>query len=434
MRKVPTLPSYCYVVGLARSGLRTAKWLQQHSRLLAAWDDNKEQRTKAIELGIPVISPEHAFSDKTLKPNALILSPGIPHTHNKIHKSAHLARLNNCEIIGDIELFYRAYPSSKIIGITGTNGKSTTTALMAHTFNYCGVKALIAGNFGIPCFDLCAQTDPKTTDAWFIFELSSYQLELTPSLIPKIMILLNITPDHLDRYSSFSSYAAAKLDIFKRLKPTEFALIGTNTDFTKKLSLCPPVHGFTIKDLPFSLDTCSHLTGIHNKENATAVYLTCSYLGFEKNHILKAFELFPGLAHRQELVTKTKKFKVINDSKATSFEAASKATSSFSHIHWIVGGLSKDDSILQCKASFPAIDHIYFFGKDGKKLQHNLNKACDSSLFKTLEEATLKALEAVKNAPYQSTILLSPGCASFDQFKNFEYRGDFFKNLIHSLQ
>lgn len=427
------LPLSCYVFGLGISGISTAKWLQKKNQLLGAWDDNIEKRKIAAEKGILLIDPKDAFSKKTPNPTTLILSPGIPHTYPKPHSIVSLARENNCEIISDIELFYRTFPTAQIIGITGTNGKSTTTALMKETLDSCGVKSFIGGNFGIPCFDLPEKKDFLEKNSWIIFELSSFQIELSPSLKPKIFILLNITPDHLDRYASFSQYADVKWQLFKNLSPDSFSLVGPKLDARPSFSLPSSTYNFTEKDLPFSLKDCAALEGIHNKENATAVYLTCKHLKVPKDKIHQAFKTFTGLPHRQEKILNTPNITVINDSKATTFSATLQAIAHYKNIHWLVGGITKNDNILDCAHAFKNINHIYFFGKDAGYLKKSLESLCPSSLFETLEEATLSALNAIKKEKGHATLLLSPGCASFDQFKNFEHRGDFFKNLIHSL-
>jgi len=430
-----SLPSFCYVVGLGVSGLSTAKWLKKNNLLLGVWDDSLQKRQEAKNFGLPLLTPNKAFSHHhNQKPDAVILSPGIPHAYPKPHKIANLAKSNNCEIIGDIELFFRAYPKAKIIGITGTNGKSTVTALLHKTLDYCDVSSFIGGNFGTPCFDLPEIKKFNPEKSWLIFELSSFQIELSPSLKPQIMILLNIAPDHLDRYASFSNYASVKWEVFKRLRPNSFSLIGPSTAYTPTFPLLSNTIHFTEKMLPFPLKDCPSLQGKHNKENATAVYLTAAHLKLPKDKIFQAFKTFTGLPHRQEKIISSENIKIINDSKATSFSAAAQAISNHSNIHWLVGGIAKNDDILQCSPYFDNLNHIYFFGRDGEFLKTTLKNKCRASVFNTLEDATLSAIKNMKKEPLPSTLLLSPGCASFDQFRNFEHRGDFFKNLIHSLQ
>lgn len=435
------------IVGLGRSGLSVALWLKSRGIPFVVWDDGEAQRKIANEKGLGVQNPlEKDFPWSALK--AIILSPGIPHNFPQPHPIIQRAKTLKerfdapLEIISDVEFFIRAYPKARYIAITGTNGKSTTAALIGHLLKVAGIETAVGANFGIPVFEL-----PILSEAGiYVFEVSSYQLETTPSFSPLISVLLNITPDHLDRHGGWEGYKDAKKLIFKNLDNLKAAIIGIDTEASREiyeelkseasLNLVP----ISVKDERTSQKLLSPtiLKGRHNAQNIAASVAVLEALGVRHSCILEGLRTFPGLVHRQEFVTTWKGITFINDSKGTNVEATAKALGEFEDIYWILGGQAKGDNLLDLEPYFSKIKHVFLIGESMNMFEHVLKGylPCVRSgiLEKAVEQAFCYAQDDLASRSVKNpTILLSPACASWDQFKNFEERGDKFKEYVKKL-
>ena len=441
------------VMGLGRSGLRTAQALQRAGGVVHAWDDSAAGR-KAAEVADITLVPlaEQSWADTV----ALILSPGIPHTHPAPHPVAAAARSQGVEIIGDIELLKRAMPNARYIGITGTNGKSTTTTLIGHILAIAGAPVQIGGNLGRPALDL----DPLGGGGTYVLELSSFQLELTPSGGFDIAVLLNITPDHLERHGGMAGYIAAKLLIFESCNGTmivsvddpECAAICAGLRDTSTATVIPisgttPVsggvyveNGSLINDIKGDRETLlpissvATLPGDHNAQNAAAAYAAAWAAGVAQDDILTGLQSYPGLAHRHQLVARIDGIIYVNDSKATTPEAASRALSCYDNIYWIAGGRAKRGS-LGCLTPFlPRIRHAFLIGEAAEPFADALGETIDARISGTLDAATRDAHALVQQeTPAGAVVLLSPACASYDQYPNFEERGHDFERCVRAL-
>lgn len=433
------------VFGLGLSGLSTVKALIKAGAIVYAWDDNTDQQNIARDLGAEIYDLTKTLDDSF---DSLILSPGIPLTNPVPHAIVQKAQSVNVPIIGDIELLHHAKHGLKTIGVTGTNGKSTTTALMAHVLNQCGVKALAAGNIGTPVLGL----DISDIDV-LVIELSSYQLDLCHDYTPDISILLNITPDHLDRHGDMAGYIKAKARI---LNGAGLAVIGIDTNPTHDLyhkalhkgerqlvgvsiagkSDIYVKNGFLFKGEKQIADLKSFetLKGAHNHQNIACVFAAADYMGLNSDNIMNAIKTYGGLPHRQYKVAEINKVLYINDSKATNAEAASKALSSYDEIYWIAGGLPKEGGLNGLEPYLPKVKKAYLIGKAADDFKVWLDARNVSNVIsKTLEIATQQAHLDAQNSGGKATVLLAPACASWDQFKSFEARGDAFMQFIHEI-
>jgi UDP-N-acetylmuramoylalanine--D-glutamate ligase len=439
------------VFGLGISGLSTAKALIDGGIEVHAWDDKKENCQKAKELGAVITD----LTQESLEPFAfLLLAPGVPYTFEP-HKVVLNAQKYDTEIIGDLELLHRCRHGLKTIGITGTNGKSTTTALMVHVLNECGLKAVMGGNIGKPVFDL----DLSDKDTILVLEISSYQMDLCPTFRPDISILLNITSDHLDRHGSMKNYVEAKARI---LEGTGVAFIGVDDDFTQELFNRAFFNGER-KVYPFSvttkitegyyaannilyrnrggedieigaLDNLETLKGNHNQQNILSVYAVAKTLDINDSAIFKALKTFPGLPHRQYLVTKENNVAYVNDSKATNAEAAAKALASYDNIFWIAGGRPKKGGLEGLEIFKDKVRKAYLIGEAAKEFSVWLKKnGFEYEICKTLDKAVTKARKDAEKAEGEAVVLLSPACASWDQYTSFEKRGEAFEQKIFDL-
>ncbi|MBT4879950.1 MAG: UDP-N-acetylmuramoyl-L-alanine--D-glutamate ligase [Alphaproteobacteria bacterium] len=430
---IPPLPKSVVLLGLGRSGIASALWLLERGINVIAWDNNQETREKAASRGIP-LKDLMEFSWETEKIDALVLSPGIPHTFPKPHPVAQKAKDLQIPIIGDMELFVRGNPKAHLICITGTNGKSTTTSLIGHMLQEAKIPCRIGGNIGICVLDLA----PIPEDGFYVIECSSFQLELTPSLHPEIALLLNITPDHLDRHHNLQGYVAAKKLIFNHVKNT--AIIGSDDtetatilkDLQSRKSL--NVIANVIPDQILNFSSYPALQGSHNKQNAAAAYHVAKTLGIDQKIVEKAFQSFPGLPHRQEVICVHDGIRYVNDSKATSVVAASQALATYKNILWIAGGRGKEESLNTLSPYFPNILHAYLIGEATDSFAKDLEGKIPFTKVQTLDKALLEAHStALSSGTKNPTILLSPACTAFDQFKDFEARGDAFKRQVHEL-
>jgi UDP-N-acetylmuramoylalanine--D-glutamate ligase len=443
------------VMGLARSGLIAAQALQKGGARVLAWDDAAGKRTAAAAKGVPLVDLAQAdFS--TVR--ALVLSPGIPHTHPAPHEVAARARAAGTPIIGDIELLGRSCQLAQYVGVTGTNGKSTTTALIGHILDAAGCSAAVGGNIGTPALAL----PMLGFDEVYVLEMSSYQLELTETLVFDVAVLLNLTPDHLDRHGGMEGYIAAKRRIFRGQKRPQTAVIGVDDAPSRVLALAlaasgaqriVPISaeargargvyvedGTLIDDLGgmavrvLDLAQATRLPGKHNWQNAAAAYAAARCLHIDVSAVVDAILSFKGLAHRQELVATINGVAYVNDSKATNAEAAAKALQCYDRIYWIAGGVAKAGGIAALAPLFPRIRHAFLIGRAATEFAATLDGEVPVSLLGTLTEAVWAAHAAAQASAEPDTIvLLSPACASFDQFANFEERGDAFRRLVEML-
>jgi UDP-N-acetylmuramoylalanine--D-glutamate ligase len=388
------------VYGLARSGLATASALLASGAKVTAWDARDEARVNA-----PARSDIADLDDADLSQfDSLVVTPGLPLNR---HPIAQRARDAGVEIIGDIELFARAQPElppHKVVGITGTNGKSTTTALVHHILKTAGVPTTMGGNIGLP---ILAQ-DPLPRGGVYVLELSSYQIDLTQSLDCDIAVLLNITPDHLDRYESFEAYAASK----HRLLDMSRGAIVRGRDV-----------GLDQSDWPA-------LQGPHNAQNAAAAIETCELLGVGEGEIAEGLRTYPGLPHRMERIREQDGVLFVNDSKATNPTATAPALAAFPSIRWILGGQAKTDNLDECAPHFGHVRSAYTIGEAAELFEKLLSPHIPVKNCGKLDAAVR---QAAADAKAGDTVLLSPACASFDQFRDFEDRGDQFRRLAEGL-
>ncbi|MBV8523216.1 MAG: UDP-N-acetylmuramoyl-L-alanine--D-glutamate ligase [Acetobacteraceae bacterium] len=424
------------VVGLGRSGLAASRALIALGAKVDAWDDREEVRTAAGDL--PMRDP--LGSD--FEYDALVLSPGIPHLLPRPHPAAVRARADGVPILSDAELLFQAVRLSgsraRFIGITGTNGKSTTTALLAHILASAGIRVEAGGNLGPTALALPILPG----DAAYVIEMSSYMLERLVGLHFAVAAMLNISPDHLDRHGDMQGYIAAKRAIFERC---DCAVAGVDDEPSRAIasdvgavtiSGCQPAdvwcHGRVLRDDAgpiLDLEQATALPGIHNAQNAAAAYAMARALGIARNEIARAIPSFPGLPHRQQRVARIRGVLFINDSKATNADAAARALGCYERIAWIAGGIAKAGGIAPLAPLFPRIERALLIGQDAPALGATL--AAHGVPFEI--SATLDRAVPVAFATGAPVVLLSPACASFDQYSGFEARGEHFMRLVADL-
>jgi len=417
------------VYGLARSGLATAVALIASGAEVTAWDSKEEARANA-PTGARIANLDEIDLTQF---DSLVVTPGLPLNR---HRIAQRARNAGVEIIGDIELFARARPElppHKVVGITGTNGKSTTTALVHHILKTAGVPTTMGGNIGLP---ILAQ-DPLPEGGVYVLELSSYQIDLTQSLDCDVAVLLNITPDHLDRYGSFEGYAASKVRLFEMQANPHLAVVSSESDWWESVKEARRGDSFLINyvntpvgDLLADWQQWSALQGPHNMENAEAVVVACHHLGVAHEVIRQGLRTYPGLPHRMERIREKDGVLFVNDSKATNPTATAPALAAFERIRWICGGQAKIGNLDECAPQFGQVRKAYTIGEASELFARLLSPHMDVAECETLERA---AGEAAAEAEAGDTVLLSPACASFDQFRDFEDRGDQFRKLVEGL-
>ncbi|AQR73518.1 UDP-N-acetylmuramoyl-L-alanine--D-glutamate ligase [Sphingomonas sp. LM7] len=420
------------VLGLARSGLATVHALLASGARVVAWDSNEtaraalgERQGEELALVDPLEIDLNAFE-------AILVSPGVP--LNK-HPIAAKAREADVPVIGDIELFAQAradLPRHKVVGITGTNGKSTTTALIDHIVRTAGLPSLAGGNIGHPILG----SDPLPEGGVYVLELSSYQIDLTLSLDCDVAVLLNITPDHLDRYDGFEGYAASKARLFEMQSTGHAAVIGIGDATSAAIARQVAVSGRSEDLHKIAPGICMDQTrwpalqGPHNAQNALAAIAACEALGIDTAAIDQGLETFPGLPHRMERIATKNGVLFVNDSKATNADSTTPALSAYPRVHWILGGLAKTDSLEACRPGFGHIVKAYTIGDAGALFASLLEGEMPVERSGTLEAAVKSA---AANAKPGEAVLLSPACASFDQFKDYEARGQAFRDAVEAL-
>lgn len=450
------------VLGLARSGITAGVALQSGGADVVAWDDKEMARDAALAAGLcvkPILDLDWT------RIAALILSPGVPLTHPKPHPAVLAAQAGGAEVIGDVELFFRsvrpgeeAQRGAKIVCVTGTNGKSTTTALIGHLLSRQGFHVEVGGNIGRGCLDLA----PPVAHRAYVLEMSSFQLDLTPSVRPHVAVLINISPDHLDRHGTMERYAAVKETIFRNLGRADHAVIGVDDPHsaaicTRQLAQSQAqvtavsvgkvlgrgvyvVDGQlydgsgiatrtlrTLKDIP-------SLPGAHNWQNAAMAYAAARPLVRDAAAMAAAITSFPGLEHRMEAVGQIGRVRFINDSKATNADSTARALACHTGVFWIAGGKPKSGGIESLMPMMDRVCHAYLIGEAAEAFANTLERHRPATITHTLEAAAKAALaDALASGVEAPVVLLSPACASFDQFRDFEHRGQEFKRIVAEL-
>lgn len=439
------------IVGLGKSGLSAARALKAGGATVLVWDDKPDAREQAAQAGFAVVEPSR---DAWRAVSKIIWSPGIPHTHPQPHPAADLARSMGIPLVCDVDLLCETKLDPFYVAITGTNGKSTTTTLIHHILSSAGHKTAVGGNLGTPALDLA----PLEFTGTYVLELSSYQLELVPALQPSVSVWLNISPDHLGRHGGLDGYVAAKTRILQNRRQPSTVVIGVDDVPSAQVydrlvrsevgSIIPVRIGRPVpkgvyvvdgrlidatggrpKDI-CDLKPMKTLPGSHNWQNAACAYAAARARNVAVETIVAALRTFPGLAHRQQLVDSIEGVAFINDSKATNADAAARALACYDNILWIAGGQAKEGGIDSLAPLFPRIKHAFLIGEAMDAFAETLNGKVPFTLSRTLLAAVEKADEI---ADVGDTVLLSPACASWDQFRSFEHRGDEFARIVADL-
>lgn len=468
------------VFGLGRSGITAARALHAGGAIPVLWDDGVSGRMQAEAEGFLVEDLTRADWTQFA---ALVLSPGAPLTHPKPHWTVEKAKAAWVPVMGDIELFARTLATvpeavrPKVIAVTGTNGKSTTTALIGWVLKEAGLKVAVGGNIGIGVLALPAPVEVQV----YIIEVSSYQLDLTSSFAPDVAILTNVTPDHLDRHGGIEGYVTAKRRLFQTATPESIALVGVDDDWgwnvvgdlnSRRLRVSTittrtpgerresvaiddidverPDQGPAFDEGRFIIvdATDGHLTvdgifitelagarslpGRHNAQNAAFAYAAARAVGVSNDDAVDGLMSFPGLAHRMETVGQLDQVRFVNDSKATNADAARQALTSYPNVFWIAGGKAKDGGIDDLTDLFGRVTKAYLIGEAAEAFAATLGDT-PHVISKTMEAAVAAAAEDAKSAGGEQVVLLSPACASFDQYPDFEARGEAFRAAVLNL-
>ena len=457
------------VLGLARSGLATVDALVASGAHVVAWDSSEERRSQILSRrergtseaggeglsvsdsgGLRQLPLHHPAGGLPLPPgedlvvadpleidlsgfDGIVVSPGVP---INTHPIAAKARDAGVPLIGDIELFAQAratLPPHKVVGITGTNGKSTTTALIDHICRTAGFPSLAGGNIGLPILS----HDPLPEGGVYVLELSSYQIDLTHGLDCDVTVLLNISPDHLDRYDNdMAKYAASKERLFTMQHAGHAAIIGIGDDWSaaiaKGLARSGRAEDVTKIAPGFCMDQSRWpaLQGPHNAQNALAAIAACEALGIDAAAIDRGLETYAALPHRMEIIAVKNGVRYVNDSKATNADSTAPALQAFDRIHWILGGRAKTNELDACRQGFPHVVRAYTIGEASEMFADLLETDMPVERSGTLEIAVKSA---AANAKPGDTVLLSPACASFDQFSDYEARGRAFGAAVAAL-
>lgn len=450
------------VFGLGRTGISAAKALAAGGARVHAWDDNEATREKAEAAGV-TLSDINKRDWQSFA--ALVLSPGVPYKFPTPHRVVRMAEMTGVPVVGDMELFARAVQTlpersrPKIIGITGTNGKSTVTSLVGHILKEAGRDVRIGGNIGTGVLDLAS----LHANAVYVLELSSYQLDLVKSLHCDVAVLLNMSPDHLERHGGMDGYQAAKMRIFLNQMATDTAVVGFDDVITQSIAIGMGARGpakvlqvsadyalgngisavegklFDSRtgkaELVGDLQEATALVGKHNHQNAAAAYAACRAVSVEPKAIMDAILTYPGLAHRLEAIDTIDGVRFINDSKATNAQAAEQALRAYKRVYWIAGGQAKSDGIGALSPLFSRLAKAYLIGEAQDMFAASLKGKAETQKCGTLEKAVAAAFnDAKESGDSDPVILLSPASASFDQFKDFEMRGDMFRSIVEGLK
>jgi UDP-N-acetylmuramoylalanine--D-glutamate ligase len=433
------------VLGLARSGLATVESLAASGADVMAWDKNDQVRAAVSELfpgegrgPVDETAPGPALRRGTVRfadplvtsiygYDGMVVSPGVPLNRHPVGERARNAKV---PLIGDIELFAQArasLPPHRVVGITGTNGKSTTTALVHHILGTAGIPTTMAGNIGFPILG----QEPLPEGGVYVLELSSYQIDLTRSLDCDVSVLLNVSPDHLDRYDGVDDYAASKARLFTMQSPDNVAIVAVDDDYTR--AIAGQLNGRRI--LVGSADVRDQsqwpsLQGPHNAQNVAAAVAVARSLGVSDEATANALATYPGLPHRMERVAERNGVLFVNDSKATNPTSTAPALAAYPAVHWILGGLPKSDDLDACEPFLDHVKHAYTIGEAGPMFAQLLKPRVPVTECEMLIEAVGVAAEAAKPG---EVVLLSPACASFDQFRDYEARGDAFRAAVEAL-
>ncbi len=447
------------VFGLRASGLASASALLAGGADVVGYDDEAEKVAEATAAGIPTADLRHIDWSRIA---ALVLAPGVPLTHPAPHWVVGLARNAAVEVIGDIELYCRerraSAPDAAFVAITGTNGKSTTAALTAHLFDVAGYEAELGGNIGTAILSL----QPPGSGRVHVIECSSFQIDLSPSLDPSVGILLNVSEDHLDRHGSLADYAAIKARLVAGVQRDGTAIVGVDDNWSQAVADRVEREGKRVvrvsvrRPLPDGLYVegdqvmraaggtarpvvqiggIGSLRGLHNAQNAACSTGAALALGVAPDVIQRGLVSFPGLAHRMEQVGRKANVLFVNDSKATNADAAARALASFSDIFWIAGGKPKSGGITPLAGYFPRIAKAYLIGEAAGEFAGTLQGKVAFVVAGTVERAVeLAALDAAASGLKEPVVLLSPACASYDQFRNFELRGAAFRDAVRKIE
>ncbi|HEX2760060.1 MAG TPA: UDP-N-acetylmuramoyl-L-alanine--D-glutamate ligase [Rhizomicrobium sp.] len=451
------------IFGLARTGLGAVRALVAGGTKVIAWDDNSTARDLGGQEGAELM-PWREWPWESIA--ALILSPGVPLTHPAPHGVVEHANRAQVPVIGDVELFAREIRTiadqpgkAPVIAITGTNGKSTTTALVGHILNHCGFNAQIGGNIGKSVLELA----PPSAKTIYVLEMSSFQIDLTPGLVPDVAVLSNLSPDHIDRHGSMENYAAIKARLMKQTARDGQVVIGVDDSFSSAIftqvaaaggAQAQPVSVGTILGRGvfvvagalydamgaravkvMDMSGAAHLPGAHNWQNAALAYGAVRPFISDMKAIAAAIASFPGLAHRMEDVGHIGKTAFINDSKATNADATARALAVYPDIFWIAGGKPKEGGIEPLSSFFPRIRKAYLIGEAAPAFARTLDGKAPYEMASVLETAvTHAAADAAASTVASPIVLLSPACASYDQFKDFEQRGDVFRDAVAKLK
>lgn len=442
------------VVGLGKSGKGAVHALGAAGATVRAWDDKPELRAEA---GAAALATPDAIDWSGVE--AVVWSPGIPHTLPRPHPIATAARAHGVPLICDVDLLARAKPGCRFVGVTGTNGKSTTTSLIAHILDRAGRPCAAGGNLGTAALELADLPDGGV----YVLELSSYQLELVPSLRPDVAVHLNVSPDHLDRHGDLAGYVAAKRHLFDHPAAGAVAIVGVDDAESRGIAESVRAEGGW-RLLPLATEAAAPggvyargghlvdasagdaeqildlaevptLTGRHNAQNAAAAYAAVRALGVGVAQAVAGIRSFPGLAHRQERVGEANGVLYVNDSKATNADATEKALTAYDTMFWIIGGLPKAGGIEPLKRYFRRVVKAYLIGEATEAFAATLGGDLPFERCGTLDAATAQAAAdaeayALRHPGTRPVVMLSPACASWDQFDSFEHRGDVFRDLV----
>lgn len=442
-----------YVIGLGKTGVSVTRYFLEHQIPFVAWDDSPSLQEKVLLMGAQVIEPHkapwHAIEQ-------LILSPGIPTTFPKPHAAVELAKKYHLPMIGDVEFGYQKLQhfGYRFVGVTGTNGKSTTHAIIDYILTSAKQPHFSGGNSGVPILEAPVMSQGAVIN----LEMSSYQLETLDRMTFDAGVILNITPDHLDRHGDMDTYIKAKQIQIGRVKVGGLKVVGVDTPYSEQAydqlvraghsDIIPISTNRVLEKGVYAKDNSvystesgnavvlgqipDNLPGNHNAQNVMAALLVSRYLGVEADTFFKLLPTYPGLAHRQERVLETAQAVFVNDSKATNADATLPALKTYSNVYWIVGGIAKEEGIVPLLPYLCNVSKVFLIGESVSRFQQEL-KGVQARVFiaQTLEKAVEMIAAELETATEKVTVLLSPACASQDQFQNFEHRGNVFKELVN---